>query len=72
MTANTTFNAVNLKQGNRYVLKLTGEYIPTFPSYFILHPDRAYNPQLQNFFQFEVEDDSGNPLVIVRINQRPL
>ena len=73
MTANTTFNAVNLKQGNRYVLKLTGEYIPTFPPYFILHPDRAYNPQLQNFFQFEVEDDSlGNPLVIVRINQRPL
>ena len=73
MTANTTFTAVNLKQGSRYVLKLSGSFIPTFPSFFVLNPDRSYNPQLQNYFQFEVIDDSvGSPLVIVRLNQQPL
>ena len=73
MTANTTFTAVNLKQGSRYVLKLSGSFIPTFPSFFVLNPERSYNPQLQNYFQFEVIDDSvGSPLVIVRLNQQPL
>ncbi|MFM7458071.1 MAG: beta strand repeat-containing protein [bacterium] len=73
MTANTTFTATNLKQGNRYVLKLSGAFMPTFPAYFVLNPERTYNPQLQNYFQFEVIDDSlVNPLVLVRLNQQPI
>ena len=73
MTANTTFTVTNLKQGNRYVLKLSGAFIPTFPAYFVLNPERTYNPQLQNYFQFEVIDDSvGTPLVLVRLNQQPI
>ena len=73
MTANTTFTAINLKQGNRYVLKLSGSFIPTFPANFVLNPERTYNPQLQNYFQFEVIDDSvGTPLVLVRLNQQPI
>ena len=73
MTANTTFTAINLKQGNRYVLKLSGAFLPTFPSYFLLNSRSTYNPKLQNYFQFEVIDDSvGTPLVIVRLNQKPM
>ena len=73
MTTNTTFTAINLKQGNRYVLKLSGAFLPTFPSYFLLNSRSTYNPKLQNYFQFEVIDDSvGTPLVIVRLNQKPM
>jgi hypothetical protein len=73
MTANTTFTATNLKQGNRYVLKLSGAFIPTFPAHFVLNPERTYNPQLQNYYQFEVIDDSAlTPLVLVRLNQQPI
>ena len=73
MTANTTFTATNLKQGSRYVLKLSGAFVPTFPAYFVLNSRSTYNPKRQNYFQFEVIDDSvGNPLVLVRLNQQPI
>jgi hypothetical protein len=73
MTANTTFTATNLKQGSRYVLKLSGAFVPTFPPYFVLNSRSTYNPKLQNYFQFEVIDDSmGTPLVLVRLNQQPI
>jgi hypothetical protein len=73
MTANTTFTAINLRKGSRYVLKLSGAYIPTFPAYFLLDTSSSYNPLLENYFQFEVIDNSSSkPFVAVRLNQRPI
>ena len=73
MTANTTFTAINLRKGSRYVLKLSGAYIPTFPAYFLLDTSSSYNPLLENYFQFEVIDNSSSkPFVVVRLNQRPI
>jgi len=67
MTANTTFTASNLKQGNRILLELSGNYNIVLPSYFQTLRG-AYDGTKVNLLELEVIDDSiSNPLVYVSI-----
>jgi hypothetical protein len=67
MTANTTFTASNLKQGNRILLELSGNFNIILPSYFQTLTG-AYDSTKINLIELEVINDSlTTPLVYVRI-----
>ena len=67
MTANTTFTASNLKQGNRILLELSGNFNIILPSYFQTLTG-AYDGTKINLIELEVINDSlTTPLVYVRI-----
>ena len=67
MTANTSFTASNLKQGNRILLELSGNFNIILPSYFQTLTG-AYNGTKINLIELEVINDSlATPLVYVRI-----
>ena len=67
MTANTTFAASNLKQGNRILLELSGNFDIILPNYFQTLTG-AYDATKVNLIELEVINDSlTTPLVYVRI-----
>ena len=67
MTANTTFSATNLQQGHRYLLRLSGDFVPTFPSYFVEVDHWYYFSGSENIVELEVLDDNpSNPYVTLR------
>jgi|LakMenEpi03Aug12_release.lakeMendotaPanAssembly.Ray.scaffolds.fasta_scaffold00848_54 hypothetical protein len=67
MTANTSFTASNLKQGNRILLELSGNFNIILPSYFQTLTG-AYDGTKINLIELEVINDSlTTPLVYIRI-----
>jgi hypothetical protein len=67
MTINTVFTASNLKQGNRILLELSGNFNVALPSYFQTLTG-AYDGSKINLLELEVINDSlTTPLVYVRI-----
>jgi small nuclear ribonucleoprotein (snRNP)-like protein len=67
MTLNTTFTASNLKQGNRILLELSGNFNIILPNYFQTLTG-AYDGTKINILELEVINDSlTTPLVYVRI-----